>query len=58
MEMHGGILWKIDVHEMNRLLPGRYQESLRGEKTNLFTVEMLNELACDLDSYDADMGDR
>ncbi len=57
MEMHGGILWKIDVHEMNRLLPKRYQESLREEKTNLFTVEMLNELAVDLESYDADMGE-
>lgn len=55
MEKHGGILWKIDVHEMNRLLPKRYQESLREEKTNLFTVEMLNELAPDLETYDEDM---
>lgn len=55
MEKHDSILWKIDIEEMNLLLPEKYQRKLKEEKTYLFTEEMLNELAEDLDTYDEDM---
>ena len=55
MEQHDSILWKIDIEEMNGLLPDKYRETLSEEKAYLFTVDMLQHLVNDLEQYDADM---
>ena len=52
------VLWKIDMEEMNALLPKKYQEKLKNNSANLLTVDMLSEISEDIDSYDADMLDK
>lgn len=56
MEQHDSILWKIDIEEMNGLLPDKYRETLSKEKAYLFTVDMLQHLVNDLEQYDKEMG--
>lgn len=56
MDQHDGILWKIDIEEINSLLPVEYKNVLSQEKAYLFTVDMLMNLVNDLDKYDSDMG--
>lgn len=55
MEQHDSVLWKIDILEFNSLLPNSYRNSLNHEKAFLFTVDMLEKLANNLDIYDNDM---
>lgn len=57
MEHHDSVLWRIDMEELNALLPEVYRKKLTEEKSYLFTVDMLHSLVKDLDSYDADMND-
>lgn len=56
MDQHDCILWKIDIEEINSLLPSEYKSVLFSEKAYLFTVDMLMALVNDLDKYDSDMG--
>lgn len=56
MDQHDGALWKIDIEEINSLLPSDYKAVLALEKAYLFTVDMLMNLANDLEKYDNDMG--
>lgn len=58
MGLHDAVLWKIDMEEINALLPEKYQEILRREKAYSMTVDMLSELAEDLDTYDMHMQGR
>lgn len=58
MNQHDGVLWKIDIEEINSLLPSEYKNVLALEKAYLFTVDMLMYLVNDLDKYDNDMGER
>ncbi len=58
MEQDDACIWKIDVCELNRLLPKRYQDVLQQEKAYFFTIDMLDRLAKTTDAYDSDMGDR
>lgn len=55
MDKHDAVLWKIDIEEVNSLLPHQYQNILNKEKAYLFTVDMLIKLVNDLDKYDDDM---
>lgn len=55
MSLHDAVLWKIDMEEINGLLPDAYQEKLQKNKAYAFTVDMLGELATDIDKYDEDM---
>lgn len=57
MNQHDGVLWKIDIEEINSLLPSEYKSALALEKAYLFTVDMLMHLVNDLDKYDNDMGE-
>ena len=41
MDQHDSILWKIDIEEINSLLPSEYKNVLSLEKAYLFTVDML-----------------
>lgn len=55
MEQHDSILWKIDILEINSLLPYSYRKALDNEKAFLFTVDMLEKLVNNLEGYDEDM---
>lgn len=55
MNKHDCILWKVDISELNKLLPTAYREVLDREKAYVFTVEMLQELCTNLAGYDNDM---
>ncbi len=55
MDQHNAVLWKINLEEMNSLLPDSYQNLLRINHASAFTVDMLDALAQNLDSYDEDM---
>lgn len=48
-------LWKIDIEELNQLLPPKYKRVLCQNRAHLFTVGMLEDLKIDLDAYDKDM---
>lgn len=58
MDQQDGALWKIDIEEINSLLPSKYKDVLAQEKAYSFTVDMLIDLVNDLDKYDNDMGER
>ena len=49
MEEHDAVIWKIDINEMNSKLPNTYKEMLKNEGAYLFTVNMLNALAGDIE---------
>lgn len=55
MEQHDSILWKIDILEINSLLPYSYRKALDNEKAFLFTVDMLEKLVNNLEGYDEEM---
>ena len=57
MEQHDGVVWKINIEEINRLLPTKYQEELDKERAYLFTVDMLAQIAVSMQNYDEDMKD-
>lgn len=45
MEAHDAVVWKIDIDELNELLPENYKELLDKEHAKLFTTEMLETVA-------------
>ena len=51
------VVWRIDLRDLNRNLPPRYQQYLESKDTFVFSLDALAELAPDLDRYDADMGE-
>ena len=57
LDQHNGVVWEIDIEELNHLLPERYQEELRKEHAHLFTVKMLEKVVQELSQYDSDMRD-
>jgi len=58
MDEHDAAVWKIDVSELNQLLPPRYQAVLEREKAYFFTIDMLDQLSNNAEAYDSDMGSR
>jgi hypothetical protein len=47
-----GAVWCVDYVQAHRLLPQRLRAVLEEEGSNVFTVEMLNEVAPSLDEFD------
>lgn len=58
MDSHNCVVWKIDIEELNSLLPKKYFNILDEEKAYLFTVDMLTKIAFDIETYDKDLGDQ
>jgi len=58
MEDHDCAVWRIDITELHRMLPEKYREVLRANKTSIFSVDMLNQAASSPEQYDRDMGDK
>lgn len=52
------VVWRIDLRDINRNLPAKYQEYLERKNTFVFSLDGLAELAQDLRQYDKDMGSR
>ena len=58
MKTSNCVLWKIDIDEINALLPNNYRGMLSKEKAHLMTTNMLDELLEGVDAvkrYDSDM---
>lgn len=55
MEAHDAVVWKIDIDELNELLPENYKELLDNEHAKLFTTEMLEKVAKNTNEYDEAM---
>ena len=52
------VVWRIDLRDINRNLPEKYQTHLAKKNTFVFSLDDLTELAHDLKQYDEDMGDQ
>jgi len=52
------VVWRIDLRDLNRNLPPKYQQYLANKDTFVFSLDSLAELAPDIDQYDRDMGDQ
>ena len=55
MDDHDCVVWRVDMAELNGLLPGRYREELDQARTTIFTVPMLRRVTESLEQYDRDM---
>lgn len=56
MTSHDCIIWRLDMKEIDRLLPQRYQDIQNKRGMDVFSFEMLHAAGCeDLESYDRDM---
>lgn len=55
MDKHDGVLWQIDIEEINNLLPQNYIDKLNENSAYLFTIDMLVGLTSDIESYDNEM---
>lgn len=58
MDTHDCMVWRIDIDEIHSLVPEKYQEVLRKNKAEVFSVDMLTAAAISLEEYDRDMEDR
>lgn len=59
MQSHNCVIWRVDLLELDRLLPEHYQAVREKRGVDVFTFDMLQEAGCeDLDQYDRDMRDR
>ena len=50
------VIWRIDLLDLNRSLPPKYQQYLKRKDTFVFSLDGLAELAPNIAQYDADMG--
>lgn len=55
IEEYDSVIWKIDIEEINSLLPKIYQNTLFSNSAYLFTIDMLEKVVSSLDDYDKDM---
>ena len=50
------VVWRIDLRDVNRNLPKKYQDYLDSKNSFVFSLDDLASLAEDIEQYDADMG--
>lgn len=58
MGTHDAVIWRLNIKEVHALLPENYRKVLEREKADIYTVDMLKEVANDLEQYDRDMSDQ
>ena len=51
---HDSAVWRLDVKELHRRLPARYQKVMAEHLSTVFSVDMLGEVCESLDQYDTD----
>lgn len=57
LDQNDCVVWKIDIEEINSLLPKKYKKQLMKNSAYLITVDMLEEIVNDIENYDSDMAD-
>ena len=57
-ENNDSVIWRIDIDELNSLLPEKYISSLTENSAFLFTIDMLEKITVDLNTYDSDMSNK
>lgn len=57
LDIFDSIVWKVNLYEMNSMLPDKYQQKLEEHSACLMTIDMLEDIGCDLKKYDDDMGE-
>ncbi len=55
MDKHDCVVWRIDVDELHKLLPEKYQRVMERSQTTVFSLKMLHEACSSPEEYDADM---
>lgn len=58
MTAHDCMVWRIDIKELHRLLPEKYQKIMREKQSTVFSVKMLSDVCSGIRQYDEDMRDR
>ena len=58
MDKRDCAIWRIDLSELDDLLPDKYQAVRQQSGRDVFSVDMLNEACSGLDEYDWDMQNR
>ncbi len=58
MDARDSVVWRVDIHELHSLLPGKYQDIMRKYQSTVFSLKMLQESCGSLKEYDEDMGDK
>lgn len=58
LDKRDGVIWKVNVKELNQKLPEKYKSSLDSRNTYVFSLKYLTELTNSIKEYDEDMGDR
>ena len=58
MEDHDCMVWRVDIQELHSLLPEAYQQVMRSNQAEVFSVDMLGSVTQSLAQYDRDLGDR
>lgn len=57
MDLQDCAVWEIDIEEIHSLLPDHYQKKIDDENAYLFTVDLLDDVVNNLDTYDDDVQD-
>ena len=57
MDNRDSVVWRVDIHELHSLLPGKYQDIMRKYRSTVFSLKMLQESCQSLEEYDRDMED-
>lgn len=55
MNDHDGVVWKIDINELNKMLPKKYRKMLKSRSVNFFSADMLDKICPGLEDYDDHM---
>lgn len=55
MEAHDCVVWRVDVKELHKMLPDKYQRIMEKEQSTVFSLKMLQEACQGPGEYDADM---
>ena len=55
MDKHDCVVWRVDVHELHRLLPEKYKRIMASEQSTVFSLKMLQAACAGPAEYDADM---
>ena len=58
VDKNDSVVWKVNLEEINSLMPIRYQKALKDCGAYILTVDMINSLANNLTTYDSDMSNK
>jgi hypothetical protein len=58
MNEHDCMVWRIDIKELHRMLPEKYQKLIEETKSTVFSVKMMTKACSGIEQYDEDMQDK